>query len=108
MDPVLNAFDGLYRMDTRHGARVFSSGYRWGFDEVDLNESAKPLFRHLDRLFEILRVPSLFLSIIELDAEAGRVKRGIRADQKAKRVNTLRSNGLGLLLASRSPEKVLR
>jgi len=58
MDPMLTPFDGLFRTDTRHGAGVFNSGYRWDFDEVDLNESAKALFRHLDRLFEILRVPS--------------------------------------------------
>jgi hypothetical protein len=73
MDPMLTPFDGLFRTDTRHGARVFNSGNRWDFDEADLNESAKALFRHLDRLFEILRVPSfVFLSTIELDAEAGR------------------------------------
>jgi len=73
MDPMLTPFDGLFRTDTRHGARVFNSGYRWDFDEADLNESAKALFRHLDRLFEILQMPSfVFLSTIELDAEAGR------------------------------------
>jgi hypothetical protein len=52
---------------------VFDGGFRWDFDEVDLNESARALFRHLDRVFEILRRPGfVFLSTIELDAEAGR------------------------------------
>src|SRR6266850_3199089 len=66
-------FNGLFRTDTRHGARVFEGGLRWDFDEEDLNESAKALFRHLDRVFEILQAPTfVFLSTIELDAEAGR------------------------------------
>jgi hypothetical protein len=73
MDQILVPFDGLFRADTRHGARVFDGGFRWDFDEVDLNESARALFRHLDRVFEILRRPGfVFLSTIELDAEAGR------------------------------------
>jgi hypothetical protein len=73
MDRILNPFDGLFRTDTRHGARVFEGGFRWDFDEVDLNESAKALFRQLDRVFEILRTPAfVFLTTIELDAEAGR------------------------------------
>jgi len=60
-------------MDTRHGARVFEAGFLWDFDRVDLNESARALFRHLDGVFDILRSPDcVFLSTIELDAEAGR------------------------------------
>ena len=52
---------------------MFAGGFRWDFDAVDLNESAKALFRHLDRVFEVLRTPAfVFLSTIELDAEAGR------------------------------------
>lgn len=77
MDQVLAPFDGLFRTDTRYGARMFEGGFRWDFDEADLNESAKALFRHLDRVFEILRTPEcVFLSTIELDVEAGRISRG--------------------------------
>jgi hypothetical protein len=66
-------FDGLFRTDTRHAARTFDRGFRWDFDEKDLNESARALFRHLDKIFNILRAPDyVFLSSIELDAEAGR------------------------------------
>ena len=73
MNQILAPFDGLFRTDTRHGARVFDAGFRWDFDEADLNESARALFRHLDRVFDILRTPGfVFLSTIELDAEAGR------------------------------------
>ena len=66
-------FAGLFRTDTPHGARVFDEGFRWDFDGADLNESARALFQHLDRVFEVLYAPAFaFLSTIELDAEAGR------------------------------------
>jgi hypothetical protein len=39
----------------------------------DSNESARQLFHHLDKVFEILKRPHfVFLSTIELDADAGR------------------------------------
>jgi hypothetical protein len=66
-------FDDLFRTDTRHAARTFNRGFRWDFDEEDLNESARALFRHLDKIFNILKARDyVFLSSIELDAEAGR------------------------------------
>jgi|SRR6267142_171029 len=66
-------FDGLFRTDSRHAARTFDRGFRWDFDEKNLNESARALFRHVDKVFNILRAPDhVFLSSIELDAEAGR------------------------------------
>jgi hypothetical protein len=66
-------FAGLFRTDTRHGARVFEGGFRWDFDKADLNESARAVFHHLDRVFEVLYAPAFaFLSTIELDADAGR------------------------------------
>ena len=69
----MKPFNGLFRTDTRHGARAFEGGLRWDFDEADLNESAKALFRHLDRVFEVLQTPGfVFLSTIELDVDAGR------------------------------------
>jgi hypothetical protein len=53
--------------------RGSDAGLRWDFPASDLNTSAKSLFRHLDRVFEILEAPDFaFLSTIELDAEAGR------------------------------------
>jgi hypothetical protein len=52
---------------------MFEGGFRWDFDEEDLNESARALFHHLDQVFNILQAPGFaFLSTIELDAEAGR------------------------------------
>jgi hypothetical protein len=66
-------FAGLFQAATRHGARMFEGGFRWDFDEEDLNESARALFHHLDQVFNILQAPGFaFLSTIELDAEAGR------------------------------------
>jgi hypothetical protein len=66
-------FAGLFRTDSRHAARTFDRGLRWDFDENNLNEAARALFRHLDKIFNILRAPDhVFLSSIELDAEAGR------------------------------------
>jgi len=73
MNDVRLPFDGLFRADTRHAARTFDRGFRWDFDQKDLNESARALFRHLDKIFNILRGPDyVFLSSIELDVEAGR------------------------------------
>lgn len=73
MNEILAPFAGLFRADTLHGTRAFEGGFCWDFDEADLNESARALFRHLDRVFDILRAPVfVFLSTIELDAEAGR------------------------------------
>jgi hypothetical protein len=67
-------FGGLFRSDTVHAPRTFDSGFRWEFyDETDLNESARALFHHLDSVFRTLSAPGyMFLSSIELDAEAGR------------------------------------
>ena len=73
MNQILAPFAGLFRTDTIHGARAFEGGVRWDFDEADLNECARALFRHLDQVFDILRAPGfVFLSTIELDAETGR------------------------------------
>jgi hypothetical protein len=48
-------------------------GLTWKFPRRDLNESARDLLLHLDRVFEILASDScVFLSTIELDVEAGR------------------------------------
>jgi hypothetical protein len=48
-------------------------GLQWDFPASDLNTSAKALFRHLDRVFEILKTPEFaYLSTIELDVEVGR------------------------------------
>src|SRR5438309_4250096 len=70
---VMLPFDGPFRADTRHAARTVGRGFRWDFDEEDLNESARALFRHLDQIFNILKARDyVFLSSIELDAEAGR------------------------------------
>lgn len=58
-------FNGLFHTDSRHAARTFDRGFRWDFDEKDLNESARALFRHVDRVFDILREPDhVFLSSI--------------------------------------------
>jgi hypothetical protein len=66
-------FDGLFRTDSRHAARTFDRGFRWDFDEKNLNEAARALFRHLDKIFNILSAPEhVFLASIELDAAAGR------------------------------------
>ena len=66
-------FGGLFRTDT-HASRMFDRGLRWDFfGHADLNESARALFGRLDEIFDALRVPDyVFLSTIELDAEAGR------------------------------------
>jgi hypothetical protein len=54
-------------------ARRFDGVLRWDFQANDLNASAKALFRHLDRVFEILKTGEFaFLSTIELDVERGR------------------------------------
>jgi hypothetical protein len=72
MNEIVVPFNGLFRTDTGHSARTFS-GLRWDFPARDLNESARALFTHLDRLFGVLHRPGfVFLSTIELDAEAGR------------------------------------
>ena len=66
-------FGGLFRAESRHVARTYDQGFQWDFDEEDLNESARALFRHLDQIFDVLRASDyVFLSSIELDAEAGR------------------------------------
>lgn len=67
-------FGGLFRTDTVHAPRAFDSGFRWEFyNETALNESARALFHHLDSVFRTLSAPDyMFLSSIELDAEAGR------------------------------------
>jgi hypothetical protein len=38
----------LFRSDTRHAARTFDRGFRWDFDEKDLNESARSIERETD------------------------------------------------------------
>ena len=54
-------------------ARTESTVVHWEFPSDDLNESARELFRHVDRLFESLNQSGfVFLSTIELDADAGR------------------------------------
>jgi hypothetical protein len=69
MSQIHTPFNGLFKTD----GHLFDGGFRWDFDHSDLNESAKALFHHLDRVFEILRAPGFaFLSTIELDAEPGR------------------------------------
>ena len=48
-------------------------GLTWKFGRRDLNESARDLLLHLDRVLEILAADScMFLSTIELDVERGR------------------------------------
>jgi hypothetical protein len=65
------AFGGLFQGGLP--LRRFDAGFRWEFPAGDLNTSAKALFRHLDRVFEILKTPECaFLSTIELDVEEGR------------------------------------
>jgi hypothetical protein len=66
-------FGGLFQTHSLVSTRRVDGGLRWDFAANDLNESAKALFRHLDRVFEILKAPDfVFLSTIELDVEAGR------------------------------------
>jgi hypothetical protein len=65
-------FDGLFRIDGHDAPRDFS-GLRWEFRGADSNDSAKALFRHVDRVFEILELRGhTFLTSVELDAEPGR------------------------------------
>src|SRR5262245_58374739 len=53
--------------------RGFDRGLRWDFPGPDLNTSAKAMFRHLDRIFEVLNAREFaFLSTIELDMGEGR------------------------------------
>src|SRR5262245_48725456 len=67
------AFGSLFRTDTRHAARSFPAGFQWDFDAADVNDSSRALFRRLDAVFGILKTPGyVFMSTIELDAEAGR------------------------------------
>jgi hypothetical protein len=65
-------FGGLFQAGLPLPHR-FDGGLRWEFPANDLNASAKALFHHLDRVFEILRERDFaFLSTIELDVEEGR------------------------------------
>jgi hypothetical protein len=67
MNEPRTPFNELFR------ARTGSTVLHWDFPSDDLNESALELFRHADRLFELLnRSGFVFLSTIELDADAGR------------------------------------
>jgi hypothetical protein len=67
MNETRTPFNELFR------ARTGSTVLQWNFPSADLNESARELFRHVDRLFEVLnRSGFVFLSTIELDADAGR------------------------------------
>jgi hypothetical protein len=53
--------------------RTESTVMHWEFLSDDLNESARELFRHIDDLFKLLNQNGfVFLSTIELDADAGR------------------------------------
>jgi len=64
-------FDGLFHAE--HNAARRFAGTRWDFPRKDLNESARALFARLDDVFTRLAAPGyVFLSTIELDAEAGR------------------------------------
>jgi hypothetical protein len=66
-------FNGLFRTDTVHLPRHFEDWLQWDFPGQNLNASAKAMFHHLDQVFDVLRTPEfVFLSTIELDAEAGR------------------------------------
>jgi hypothetical protein len=73
MNDLTPPFGGLFRTESRHVARTYDQGFQWDFYEEDLNEAARVLFRRLDEIFDILSAPDfVFLSSIELDAEAGR------------------------------------
>jgi hypothetical protein len=64
---------GLFQANGATLAPGFDGGLRWDFPASDLNKSARSLFRHLDRVFDILQAREcVFLSTIELDVEAGR------------------------------------
>ncbi len=66
-------FGGLFQTPSLVSTRRVDGGLSWDFSAGDLNDSAKALFRHLDRLFETLKTPDfVFLSTIELDVETGR------------------------------------
>jgi hypothetical protein len=67
---MVSGFGQLF--DSERSIRRYP-GLKREFVRRDLNESARDLFDHLDRIFDILKTESwAFLTSIELDAERGR------------------------------------
>jgi hypothetical protein len=50
-------FGGLFQSHSLPSTHRFDGGFRWDFVARDLNASAESMFRHLDRVFEILNAP---------------------------------------------------